>query len=342
MKQIHRNTILALAACTLALAGCSTEKPVVPASGDDLAVTIGDAGAVQVAARGHHLAMTPVALRVLSAAGEELAVIEAGSSAWLEQGGRSRMAGAYPGVDLVVTDGPGQLRRGLVLYGPLDLPQQAAWVEFVDLVDDGGALDAVDAAGEPMGGARTVAPDGWRLEDSAGEAVLHAAAAVGWDRHGRGRPWVDWRLERNRAGGLQTAARLPYSWVSDPTAPYPLTLMLSYSAVEPNNLVASMFVARTAPGSSTLSVAATYANAWNDSLEVRIEWGDGQEHVSLTNMPIHVLHEYRTMMLAPALTIQLSDFARTADGGLQPRIFRERILLRDPIGPTKLERRSEP
>jgi hypothetical protein len=342
MNRNFMKTVIALAACALAAAGCSTEKPVTPAPADGLAVTLAEAGAVRVAARGHQVAITPVALRVLSAAGEELAVIEAGASTWIEGDGQSRMAGTYPGVDLVVHDGSGQLRRGFVLYGPLDLPRQAAWVEFVDLVNDGGALDAVAATGEGLEEGSAVEAGGWRLENGRGEDVLHAAPAVGWDRLGRNRPWVEWRLERNAAGGLQTATRLPYAWVSDETAPYPLTLMLSYAATEPNDLVASMFVARTAPGSSTLSVAATYANAWNDSLEVRIAWGDGQEHVSLTNMPIHVLHEYRTMMLAPALTIQLSDFARAADGGLQPRIYRERIPLRELIGPTKVERRREP
>jgi hypothetical protein len=325
--------IMVLGACLPA--GCSLENLLPPPPEESLGVGLSVDGVATLSHRGHDLVQHARIMLVLDDAGQELAHWDpcfhhsksmAASETWPD---------AYPGVAMQLGRSRGGLVRLFHVGEPLDLPEGAHTVEFVETMILSPGLRVTTDQGVLAPGQTILVAAGFRLVGDDGQVPFHTQAAVAWDVLGRNRPWLEYRLTLQAEGVLLVGTRVPAAWLTDPAAGFPLTLDSSIVPEAPASLLGAIFLAPTAPGARTVSLAATYANARLDSLEVTVDWGDGAVSTQVTNCPLQELHTYPSRRREVTILLQVSDFSKDEGGQLAPRIERRLFRL---FGPPETRR----
>lgn len=328
---IMSTSILRLAAIAGALAlvaavvSCGGEELAQPDPGDNgqtSAVAVGGDGAVTMTVGGDQLYVRTGVMRALDTGGAELAAVPMSTDGHQATATGAVFTDAWPGVDLHLYESGGALRRLVRVAGPLSLPAGAATVEFTETMDLPAGLTVMTDAGIPAVGETVVTGASFDLRGPADDIRFHVPAAAGWNAAGRDYPWMTYRLTRTAIDRLQVGTRAPAAWLTDPDAQYPLTVDPTVTPGAPEPVIGSIFVSPTAPGSRVVSLAATYSNFYLDSLEVRIDWGDGDSDVLVTVDPVQRLHVYAVGTDSAVVSLQVSDFTADAQGNPMPRTVR--------------------
>jgi hypothetical protein len=314
--------VMALVAAVVSCGGeeMAQPNPVDPSVASAVDVT-GDA-AVTMTVGGDRLDIRTGVMRVLDAGGAELASLPMATDGYQATETGAVFAGAWPGVDLHLYEADGALRRLVRVAGPLVLPAGAVTVEFVETMDLPAGLTVLTEAGIPAVGETVVTGAAFDLRGPDDDIRFHVPAAAGWNAAGRDYPWMAYRLTRTDTDRLEVGTRASAAWLTDPDARYPLTVDPTVTPGAPEPVIGSIFVSPTAPGSRVVSLAATYSNFYLDSLEVRIDWGDGDSDVLVTVDPVQRLHVYAVGADSATVGLQVSDFTVDAQGNPMPRTVR--------------------
>ncbi len=294
-----------------------------PPAHESPAAVIEEDGIAAMVCGDHELVQHTRQMLVLDSEGEVLVCLEPRFHGQQNLAHGQTWEDVYPGVELNLTLSRGGLLRLLRIDEPLALPQNAHTVVFMDGVSLSGDLMVSTDRGFLAPGEAIRVTGGFRLMGESGLNPFHIPAAAAWDAQGRNRPWLEYDLTLDQGGCLlQVGTRVPAGWLTDPEASYPLTVDPSVLPEAPEPMMGSIFLAPTSPGSSTLSLAATYANARLDSLEVSIDWGDGTSSTYVTNWPVQELHRYASDRQRVTIQLQISDFTFDGTGQLAPRTER--------------------
>jgi hypothetical protein len=237
-----------------------------------------------------------------------------------------QFADYIPGVRLELREALGGLRRFLNVPAPLDLPAGTVYVEFVDYLDVPADLRVL-AENTLKAGKEVHTGNSFTLVDQYDNVAFSVPAPIAWDANGHNRPWMMYRLNMDAAGTLEVGTQVLASWLTNPAADFPLTIDPTVTPGAPAPFVATGHLAPVAPYNHTVNLAFTYSNAYNDSLQVTIEWGDGATQTFVTNMQIQELHTYADGTDGVTVTIQLSDFSVDENGDPAPRTVRETLTI---------------
>ncbi len=323
-KNFVRAGLAVLALGAAALAGCSGEELARPA-GSPPAVELGLDGSAVLETGSVKIVNQPGGVRYLDADGDVVAEFDPAQLNGRGGEGSVDITGYIDGVNLHLAEVDGGTRRFFEIVQALDLPAGVAYVEFVEYLELPAGLQVRTPYGTMLPGDREVSEGAFVLADAERNAMYHMSAPIAWDGAGLDRPWVQYGLYLNEVGSLEIGTRVPSVWLSDGGAVLPLTVAPSVTPGAPAPFVASAYLAPTAPGSNTVSLAATYSNAYNDPLEVRIEWGDGETLTKVTNLQLQELHTYADGTDLVIVTVQLSDFSVDENGDPAPRVVRETL-----------------
>lgn len=328
MKHIDKTLLLgAVAAALLAvvLVGCSTEEvaqPSEPVTVTDINVdgtaTLDRDGAVLTTVQGN--------LRYLDYAGNVLAEIQPSGAVGQTKVGGVEFDGHFPGIDLELREAMGGVRRLMRLDSPVQAPAGAYFAEFVDYVQVPEGMTV--KAGSTLKPRNTVLTgNGFVVLDAAGQPAFSVPAPAAWDATGRNRPWMQYRLELLDDGTLEVGTRILASWMADADAVYPLTIDPTVTPGAPAPFVASGHLSPVAPYDNMVNLSVTYSNAYNDTLEIVIEWDDddSNDQTFVTNMPLQLQHTYVDGTDEVTVTVQVSDFTVDENGDPAPRTVRETL-----------------
>jgi hypothetical protein len=328
MKNIDKTLLLGAVAATLLavlLAGCSTEEvaqPTEPVTVTDINVdgtaTLDRDGAVLTTVQGN--------LRYLDYAGNVLAEIQPSGAIGQTKANGVEFANHFPGIDLELREAMGGVRRLMNLDAPVQAPAGAYFAEFVDYVQVPEGM-TVKAGSTLKVDNPVLTGNGFVVLDANGNPAFTVPAPAAWDATGRNRPWMQYRLDLLDDGTLEVGTRIVTSWMADADAIYPLTIDPTVTPGAPEPFVASGHLSPVAPYDNMVNLSVTYSNAYNDTLEIVIEWDDNDENdqTFVTNMPLQLQHTYADGTDGVTVTVQVSDFTVDENGDPAPRTVRETL-----------------